>query len=481
MQQTARKQQLLKAYRRKKRIAMLLCLFALGSIGFYAGLLWLLPCLLLLWVVHEVRFSDHIFYSPDSDYYYQFAKGVDTIPVSFAADRLTLAGDCLPHDNDTLILAIELRANLLGYWFDPAIEIWTDSDQDRQSFERGGRGLRYLNLTGFAKELRENGLCLQGRYCRLAGTPRLLRIKHPDYRQKRLLIIAPHADDAELAAFGLYSQAKQAWIVTLSAGEIEAEHYREMGLSETEASRIKGRLRSWDSIAAPIWGNVPPERSIQLGYFCLKLAAMRRAPEQAFASEAAELGDTRLFRAFNQIKLASDANGLPTWQNLVADLREIILRAEPEVIVLPHPHLDPHPDHVAASVAVKEALTGLAWQAELLYYANHLHDTDRWPMGDAHCGVPLPPFFGRGCAFLPYALPLDKARQIDKSMALAMMHDLGTPISGKEACRRLMQRLFAGRRQPPYGANAYFRKAARRHELFFLDSANLRNTNESTL
>ncbi len=72
------------------------------------------------------------------------------------------------------------------------------------------------------------------------------------------MILAPHADDAELAAFGLYSSADKVCIVTLTQGEIEAEHYQRLGLSAQQAAQLKGRLRSWDSMAIPLWGGVPP-------------------------------------------------------------------------------------------------------------------------------------------------------------------------------------------------------------------------------
>ncbi|MFH7618101.1 PIG-L family deacetylase, partial [Pseudomonas syringae pv. tagetis] len=76
-------------------------------------------------------------------------------------------------------------------------------------------------------------------------------------------VIAPHADDAELAAFGRYSQAGEAWIVPLTAGEIEAEHYRQMGLERAEAARMKGGLRAWESIAVARWGGVPESHCVQ--------------------------------------------------------------------------------------------------------------------------------------------------------------------------------------------------------------------------
>jgi LmbE family N-acetylglucosaminyl deacetylase len=471
----SRKETLHKRYRRKKRfaIAILACLFI--AVGFLPGAVWGLPLLALAWVVHETWFSDHQFYTSDADYIYRFDERCETVPVDFVGDRLTLSADSASlGEDDTLILGVALRSSWIGRLFDPCILIEAEGvDGDCQTFERGANGMRYLNLTGFAKALRgghTKGCRLIGRHCRLEGTPRLWRAAHPDYRQKRLLIVAPHADDAELAAFGLYGQAKEAWVVTLTAGEINAKHYRRMGLGHAEAARLKGRLRAWDSLAVPLWAGVPAERTVQLGYFCLQLPAMRKTPAEAIASSEADLCDTRPFRSFNRIRLASDKDGLPSWNNLLADLREIILEAKPEAIVLPHPLIDPHPDHIAASEAVQEALMGLAWQPEvLLHYANHLSDTDRWPMGEAHSGVALPPLFVDAGAFMPWVLPLDRPRQIDKAMALGMMHDLTVPLSSKKRYRRVLQRFLMKRRHPPYGADNYFRRAVRRHELFWVE------------
>ncbi|EPN57961.1 hypothetical protein A244_11205, partial [Pseudomonas syringae pv. actinidiae ICMP 18807] len=74
-----------------------------------------------------------------------------------------------------------------------------------------------------------------------------------------------------------------------------------------------------------------------------------------------DLSDTRLFRQFNTLALPGD-DGQPTWNNLLADLRTLILKARPQVIVMPHPAIDPHPDHICAQAAVREALAGLEWQ-----------------------------------------------------------------------------------------------------------------------
>ncbi|KAF1011675.1 MAG: hypothetical protein GAK32_00686 [Pseudomonas fluorescens] len=467
VQRMSRKQQLLRQHRRNKRIALLIGLLVLVASGVLVAW-WLPPVLaLLLWAAHEAWFADHLFYSPRDNYAYAFPAGSEQPGLRLEAGRLVL--DAPLADDETLIVAIELKATWLGRFLDPAVELSGLETPDRQVFERGVRGLRYLNLTGAAQALAAGDVRVQGRFCRIVGQPILWRFISADYRQQRVMVIAPHADDAELAAFNLYSQAKESWIVTVTAGEIEAEHYRQMGLPQAEAARLKGRLRAWDSIAVPRWAGVPEAHCVQLGYFCLQLQAMQAAADQPQPSREAQLDDTRLFRQFNGFALPGDADGAPTWQNLIADLRALVLKARPQVIVLPTPLLDPHADHICSHAAVLEALQGLEWQPEtLLGYANHLHDNDRWPMGDSGAGVALPPRFDTSVAMVPCSSVLTVSQQQDKAMALGMMHDLQPRAPFKRRVRRWLQQMLAGRGPSPYGENEFFRKAVRRHELLWV-------------
>ncbi len=462
----SRKQQLLKRHRRNKRLGLLASLAVLLALGVFSW--WWLPLLLLplLWAAHEAWFADHLFYAPGEDYAYRFGELSHEAP-AVLRDGLLKVDTALQGD-ETLILEVRVKSGWLGRFLDPHVELRGGEADDRQTFERGVDGLRFLNLTGMAAPLQAGTLHLRGRYCRLQGEPRLWITPSVELQRRRVMVIAPHADDAELAAYGLYSQADETWVVTLTAGEIEAEHYQQMGLGKSEAARLKGRLRAWDSIAVPRWAGVPESRCVQLGYFCLQLPAMQAAPDQPAASREADMVDIRPFRQFNPFPLPADRDGAPTWHNLLADLRALLEMARPEVLVMPHPQLDPHPDHVCAQAAVMEALQGLAWQPQtLLCYANHLHDNDRWPMGDSGDGVALPPQLSAEQAWAPCALLLDVATQRDKAMALGMMHDLQPRAPFKRRLRRLLQRWLAGRRASPYGENEFFRKAVRRHELFW--------------
>ncbi|MCQ9470734.1 PIG-L family deacetylase [Pseudomonas alliivorans] len=463
----SRKQELLKRHRRNKRLALLGSLLLLIALG-VAVAWWLIPVLAVgAWIAHEAWFADHLFYSPSDDYQYNFAAENEVSGVRLENGRLTFAEPLALSGGETLVLALSLKSNWLGRFLDPVVELQGAGLVDRQAFERRVDAMRYLNLTGLGEPLAAGVLSVRGRFCRLVGQPRLWVFRQPDARQQRVMVIAPHADDAELAAFGLYSQADEAWIVTLTAGEIEADHYRQMGMDMAEAARLKGRLRAWDSIAVARWGGVPEAQCVQLGYFCLQLPAMQAAPDTPVGSREADLLDTRLFRQFNALSLPGD-DGQPTWNNLLADLRALILKARPQVIVMPHPAIDPHPDHICAQAAVREALAGLEWQPDVvLGYANHLHDNDRWPMGDAYTGISLPPVFDAELKLEPYSLELSVPTQRDKAMALGMMHDLQPPMPTKRRVRRWLQQVLAGRRWPAEGENEFFRKAVRRHELFW--------------
>lgn len=460
-----RKQQLLRHYRHRKRWGILLAGLLLLTGGLWLGWLWMLLGLSAMVLIHEVWFADHLFYSPRQDYLYLFPDDTQGINVDLQADGRLLLNTPLP-EGDTLILGVNVRASFLGHWQDP--QIWIGDDC--QEFEQGVAGRRWLNLSGQRAALLSGELRICGRHCQLESKAELRVFNHPDYAQQPLLILAPHADDAELAAFGLYRRAPEVTLVTLTQGEVEAENYKALGVSSSAAARLKGRLRSWDSLAIPLWGGVPQSRCFQLGYYCLQLGAMAASPQCSFGSLASGESDICGVRQHNAYPLPGDMNGRPCWNNLVADLRQLIELVRPLVVVSPHPELDPHPDHVATTQALQEALQQASWQPQtLLLYANHLTDNDRWPMGPADMGVALPPVVDQPLpADALWSPCLEAEVRLDKALSLAMQHDLQKPLRLKQYRRRLLQRLLLGRRWPRTGQSAFFRKGVRRHELFWV-------------
>lgn len=187
---TARKQQLLKAHRRSKRLFLIAFAIALVTAGFLLGW-WLVPVLLVLaWVAHEAWFADHLFYRASDDYQYHFPEDAAQQPVNLDAGVLRLSESLAP--GETLVLELEVKATWLGRWLDPYVEL----DDDRQDFERGVDGRRFLNLSGQAAALGDNTLTVRGRHCTLSSSGTLWVMSNPDYAQQRVMVIAPHADDA---------------------------------------------------------------------------------------------------------------------------------------------------------------------------------------------------------------------------------------------------------------------------------------------
>ena len=463
---SVRKQQLLKQHRRNKRIAMWAILAGLLLLGYLAPWWVVALALIVLWVVHEAWFADHLFYAPHDDYQYRFPESVQPLALNTVDGRWQLAPELLAHAaQSTLIAKVQMHSTWLGRWFDPSICV----GNDQQTFERGAQGIRYLNLTGQAEALINTGLAVRGRFCRVAPQLELYVFTQPSPVTDNIMILAPHADDAELAAFGLYSSTENVSIVTLTQGEIETEHYQRLGLSQSQAAQLKGRLRTWDSMAIPLWGGVPQANCVQLGYYCMQLPNMAQQPDVAFGSKQSGESDIRSARQHNSLKLPADATGLPTWNNLVADLAACLMHFKPDVVVMPHPEIDPHADHIATTQAFFQALEQSEWRPKRLFlYANHLHDNDRWPMGNANTGVALPPAMVELPADELFSYVLSAEQQMDKAMALLMQHDLQPPQPFKKRVRRLIQQVLTGRRWPKTGESEFLRKAVRKHELFWV-------------
>jgi LmbE family N-acetylglucosaminyl deacetylase len=436
---------------------------------------WLLAlaAAVLAYILNEVFFSDHLFYDPADDYRYDFAEAKE-IPVTWCSQGVNIPDLLELAEGEeacrTAFIKVEVIASFWGRWFDPSVKFLGKSGSDSQFFERGVKGVRYINVTDYLTDA--GNIKWEFHRCKPQGEATLLAFKHADYRKKRLLIIAPHADDAEIAAFGLYSQAEEVLIVTLTAGEVGEQDYQHVYKDGERAAQLKGQLRAWDSVAIPRWGGVSQDRVVNLGYFCLQLKAMHDDPVTVIPSRVAGIETTALFRQYNTVKLPSDSDCQSTWKNLLEDLSFLIDEFKPDVIVTPHVQLDPHEDHKYATVAVKQALEAASHTvSEFLYYGNHFVHTDLYPFGPPHTVSGLPVNFDvdiDGEKVVSIACGIDTQHR--KSMSLMMQHDLQTPLSVKKKLRKNLQAVFSGREFSPCGDDAYLTKAVKANELFFAES-----------
>jgi len=339
----------------------------------------------------------------------------------------------------------------------------------RQFLEPGAQGVRYLNLSFLQAAGVHPGQRVQlARHDVGLTAAAALWIFHTRLPVRgRVLVLAPHPDDAEIAAFGLYAQ-ENAWVVTVTAGDAGGFAY------PAEFSRpdyaFKGRLRVIDSVTVPLQGGVPPAHCFNLGYFDARVDAMYAHPDVAVAEKYVANHDIFPFRRINPGRLLPVQHRDATWDHLVADLQAVLLRVQPEIIIAPHPFLDAHLDHEFVAVALAEALrrVHMAHAPELLLYTNHALRDERYPYGPTATVAGLPPSRRPNVPFGGvYSLPLDSAMQTRKLFALESMHDLRAEPAAEYAFPSpsgAIRHLASA--PPPTVDTGYFRRAVHANEIY---------------
>jgi hypothetical protein len=161
-----------------------------------------------------------------------------------------------------------------------------------------------------------------------------------------------------------------------------------------------------------------------------------------------------------------------TWKNLVQDLATMLAQIRPSTIVLPHPVLDPHADHRLTTIACLEAMTQVSLhEGRVLFYLNHLHESEMFPFGQNDEFVSLPPV-KEDVDYCQSILSLEVTPEIQmrKQLAIEAQHALQLPLRKKGrvtfpaiirgACSMVYEHLL----NLDIG---YVRRAARPNELFY--------------
>jgi hypothetical protein len=363
---------------------------------------------------------------------------------------------------DTALLAIRSW----GAERDPWVEVSVGEFRIQQYLDANAVGARWLNLSGLREQLAGGAeVIIRTHAVTLEAETATLRLfeNHLDLKQ-RILVIAAHPDDAEIAAFGLYAD-RQASVVTVTAGNAGDMNYRANVSDPQEHYALKGYLRAVDSVTVPWQGNIPPERTANLGYFDGQLDAMYLAPKQTIPEVYSANTDVSLYRRANLSKLVSSATRSNSWQHLVEDLVEVLRKVNPGIVVMPDPRLDTHPDHEFSSVALVQALEQWQGNPVFLLYTNHT-DANHYPYGPAGTVVSLPPSDRHLSEQKIYSHPTAHALQIRKLFALDSMHDLRLSPDEQMTCSSAT----VARRpdNPRIPEEDYFRRAPRANELFFV-------------
>lgn len=370
---------------------------------------------------------------------------------------------------DTALLGVRVDVDFQGVA--PFIEIVSAGKSDRQYLRPGETGSRWLNLSSL-REAMSGGtrvsLRAQGVHIADGAAPLRLFTNGLDL-SRTLLVLAPHPDDAEIAAFGVYAH-RNATIVTVTTGNAGPRSYEAVFDDLAEMYHFKGRIRLIDSITVPWLGGIPPARAFNMGYFDARLAEMYGTPTAVVPEMYGPNTDIGAYLKYNIGSLLPKRSRASTWANLVDDLEAVLKKVNPAVILAPHPQLDSHADHQFATVALAEALSRRRQRVTLLLYTNHA-DRNRYPYGPAGTVVSVPPPMAQDVLLdRVYSHPVSADLQREKLFALEAMHDLRPSPS------RLYQlEIGLDRSTVPeaLGSSAlggvnYLRRAPRSNKLFFV-------------
>jgi len=419
--------------------------------------------LFIFYILIVVKRAKKYKYSTDKDYIYSLEKNLTKIVLN--AKNF----DCENKDYDTLFLKVELSFNFISYFFKPYIKI----ENQKHYFEYGAKGVRYINISHIKKgkiDLIPKHISLKNRNISIYGYNNNI-----NFNKDTLLILAPHADDAEIAGFGLYKSMKNVTIVTITIGEHGRCNYCDIyHKDENRASVKKAELRTIDALNIGLYGGVNIENSLALGYFGGSLKWMKEHPNEKASSLRKSIKNMNSFRKVSHANIKLKEKVEPTYNSLLDDIKSIIEQINPTLIMTPHPIIDSHPDHKQITYALIDAIKATKHKCKILTYTNHLSLSESYPVGNLYSPITLPPSFKEFYFDNIYSFKLNNDLQIDKLFALEAIHDLrdsSIQISIKKAYKqldRLITRKIKGKDA------SYYRRAVRANELFFvIDSENV--------
>ena len=439
---------------------------------FYIAVIIIVPLLLLFIGGRIVKMRAFSYgYNPKLDYRYEFNPAFAKMTeLPLKNDHLDLSS--IPNGFNTAFVEIDIRSTLKSFACEPEVKMIAGTDTLFQNFECRAKGIRYVNISSLvqkgAKEIKfDFSGCKPNKQ-----SVRLIAYRNADPATSKILILAPHPDDAEIAAYGLYaSNPQNTFIATITAGDAGSMRYDELYSDSTTQYIKKGQLRVWNSITVPLLAGIAPENCINLGYFDASLKKMYNDTLALAKSRYLNTTDIALFRSKNCNHLPGSLKPESSWRSLVTDLKFLLMKVQPTIVISVYPALDWHFDHKFTTIALVQAMKELHYDSCQLYlYTNHLPLTEMYPDGKIGSATSLPPCFESTPIYFEKisSFPLSKKLQSDKTLALDAMNDLrpdtqyhNTKASWLQTKQNFFDKLYLKE-------SDYFRRSVRSNELFFV-------------
>ncbi len=434
----------------------------------FLSLIGLVILAILLFVfLLKIKRSEIFNYDVSKSYYYTF-KNADVINLKLNNGKVSLPTNL--GNGKTAFLRVKIKSSFLGNFFSPHIELISKNLKVIDFFEYGGSGTRYLNISSLLNE-ESNEIELNSKYLKILD-PNIELIFYPNSikTDSKILVISPHPDDAEIAAFGLYSKFPNSFVLTITAGENGPMQYNELFTDSLQHYLKKGQIRTINSITVPLLAGISHENVLNFGYFDGTIKEMHDNNSLNIPSLILDTKIVDTFRSFNISSLKDSLTGTSNWNSLVQNLQYVLNFYQPDIIVLPHPHMDSHSDHQFSTIGTFQALKNLDIKTgELYFYSNHQLETEFFPFGKTGGTISLPPNFNDDYYFSSiYSNPLSEMEQMEKVLALDAMNDL-RPNTEWRFWDKLLKLSYDNFKVTLKGQqNSYFKRAIRSNELFFI-------------
>jgi len=412
-------------------------------------------------------------YDTSKSYMYDFNQtNTNITDLDFKNGKVRLSKN--DNANSSAFLKVNVETTFMGKYLQPSIELTSGKISFIQYFEHGAKGVRYINISSLMAK-GEVEITLKEKYVSLNNdTVQLISFKNQDTKKLKILVLAPHPDDAEIAAYGLYSDNNQSYVITVTAGDAGKFKYNEIYQNRVQQHLKKGELRTWNSVTVPLLGGIPPEHILNLGFFDRSLIKMVNDKSKEVGGYYTDTLDINTYRKQNISKLATGLSGNSSWNSLVENLTYLLEKIKPDIIVTPYPALDTHPDHKLTTVALFEAIKASEIRDGNLYlYSNHFVLNEYFPYGKEGGTISLPPHFGDKIYFDSiYSHPLSSNKQKDKLFALEAMHDLRLDTEWRFSKGAIKLAWKQIRRDIMGRENSYYKRSVRSNELFFVVKIN---------
>ena len=429
----------------------------------------LITLLIIVSVYILIKRTSIYSYDVAEDYEYSFDKtDANITKLKFESGEITLPEK---HNlNQSAFLKITIETTFVGKYLLPSIKMTDGKSSFTQYVEHGAKGIRYLNISSLMGD-KETQLKLYGNHVAIDDqTVELITFKNQDINKLKILVVAPHPDDAEIAAYGLYSSNKNSYIITVTAGDAGKNKYDEVYKNKTKQYLKKGELRTWNSITVPMLGGISLEQTINLGFFDSTLKTMFKDKSKQVNGVYTNAADISTFRKQNISSISRGLSGQSDWNSLVTNLEYLLKTIQPDIIVTPYPALDRNSDHKLSSVALFEAIKKSGIKNGHLYlYTNHFVLNKYYPYGEIFGAVSIPPNFGKEKYFDGiYSHNLTMDEQKDKIFAFEAMNDLRLDTEWRYSKGAIRLALRNIRKDILGRNNSYYRRAVRSNELFFV-------------